>query len=257
MTLLTCTTVRRRLPAFYDRELPVSELIEIESHVTDCPPCSSELKDLRTVGNILRRAAVPGPADDWTGLQSGVISRMRAEEHESWAARTRRMFDDLHLVWIGLAAAVATIVCGTVALGVVHFASPEREDSLASMIQVISAPSGSDLNPLKNDKFLQVPTVPERGPIEFMLAQPLTRDEVVLALNAVVMQDGRVSGLSVLSTDPHPRDVDPILSAISNGRFEPARLGTAPVAVNLVWLLAHTTVKAKAPPAPPPAPRTI
>ena len=247
MTLFTCSSVRRRLPAFYDRELTISELIAIESHVSDCPPCASELKDLRAVGNMLRLAASPGPADDWTGLQSGVISRMRAEEHESWTARTRRMFDDLHLVWIGLAATVATVVCGAVALSVVHFASPEREDSLASMIQVISAPTGSDLNPVNYDKFLQVPTVPERGAIEFMLAQPMTRDEVVLALNAVVTQDGRVSGLSVLSTESHPREVDPILNVLSSARFEPGRMGTSPVAVNLVWLLAHTTVKAKAP----------
>ena len=247
MTLLTCTAVRRRLPAFYDRELPVSELIEIESHVSDCPPCASELHDLRAVGAGLRLAAAPGPADDWTGLQSGVIGRMRAEAHESWTARTRRMFDDMHLVWIGLAATVATLVCGAVALGVVHFASPERDDSLASMLEVISAPTGSDLNPIKNDKFLQVPTVPERSAIEFMLAQPMTRDEVVLALNAVVTQDGRVSGVSVLSTESHPREVSPILRALSSARFEPGRMGASPVAVNLVWLLAHTTVKAKAP----------
>jgi hypothetical protein len=248
MTLLTCATVRRRLAAFYDRELPISELIEIESHVTDCPPCASELKDLRTVGTVLREAAAPGPADDWTGLQSGVVSRMRAEAHESWTAQFNRMFDDMHLVWIGLAAAVATIVCGSVAVGVVHFASPEREDSLAAMIQVISAPSGSDLNPVINDQFLQVPTVPERGAIEVMLAQPLSHDELVLALNTVVTQDGRVSGVSVLSSEGrHPRNMSPILWAISKARFEPGRMGTEPVAVNLVWLLAHTTVKAKAP----------
>ena len=248
MTLLTCATVRRRLPAFYDRELPISELIEIESHVTDCPPCASELKDLRGLGSALREAAAPGPADDWTGLQSGVISRMRAEAHESWTAQFSRMFDDMHLVWIGLAAAVATIVCGSAAVGVVRFASPEREDSLAAMIQVISAPSGSDLNPVTNDQFLQVPTVPERGAIEVMLAQPLSHDELVLALNAVVTQDGRVSGVSVLSAEGrHPRNMSPILWAITNARLEPGRMGNEPVAVNLVWLLAHTTVKAKAP----------
>ena len=116
------------------------------------------------------------------------------------------------------------------------------------MITVISAPSGSDLNPVRNDQFLQVPTVPERGPIEFVLAQPVSRDELVLALNAVVMQDGRVSGLSVIGTEPHPREFSPILRALSTARLEPGRLGASPVAVNLVWLLAHTTVKAKAPP---------
>ena len=175
------------------------------------------------------------------------VSRMRAEEHESWTARTRRMFDDLHLVWIGLTAAVATIVCGAAALSLVHFASPEREDSLASMIQVISAPTGSDLNPVNFERFLQVPTVPESGAIEFMLAQPMTRDEVVLALNAVVTQDGRVSELSVLSPESHPREVNPILEMLSNARFEPGRMGASPVAVNLVWLLAHTTVRPKVP----------
>ena len=247
MTLLTCAAVRRRLPAFHDRELPIPELIAIESHVSDCPPCSSELKEMREVGDALRCAAAPGPADDWTGLQSGVISRMRAEAHESWTARTRRMFDDMHLVWIGFASAVGAVICGMVALGAVQFASPERDDSLAAMIAVISAPSGSDLNPVTSDHFLQVPTVPEDGRIEFVLAQPVTHDELMLALNAIVMQDGRVSGLSVIGTEPHPREFSPILRALSTARLEPGRLGTSPVAVNLVWLLAHTTVKAKAP----------
>ena len=135
------------------------------------------------------------------------------------------------------------------ALGAVHFASPERDDSLAAMIQVISAPSGSDLNPVTNEQFLQVPTVPERGAIEVMLAQPVTHDELVVALNAVVTRDGRVSGVSVLEhrRPPSARDAARCSGRISNARFEPGRLGTAPVAVNLVWLLAHTTVKAKAP----------
>src|SRR5262249_23038712 len=111
MTLLTCAAVRRRLPAFYDRELPVRELIDIEAHVADCPPCSRDLKELQSVGDALRLAAAPGPAEDWIGLQPGVISRMRAEAHESWTARVRRTFDDWHLVWIGLGATAATCVC--------------------------------------------------------------------------------------------------------------------------------------------------
>ena len=249
MTLLTCAAVRRRLPAFYDRELPIPDLIAIESHLAACEPCTGELSELQTLGNVLRLATAPSPADDWTGLQPGVISRMRAEAYESLTARTLRMFDDLHRVWVGLAAAVATVVCAVVALSAVHYASPERDDSLARMIEVISAPTGSDLNPISAVQFLQVPSVPQRGAIEVMLAQPVSREELMLALNAVVTQDGRVSGVSVLDTPEHdrPRDVNPILNALYHGRLEPGRVGTAPVAVNLVWLLAHTTVKAKAP----------
>ena len=247
MTLLTCTAVRLRLPAFHDRELPVAEQIAVESHVADCPPCTSELRGLRLVGDAVRRASAPAPADDWTGLQSGVMSRMRAEEHESWPARAGRMFDDLHLVWIGLAAMVATFLCGAVALSALHFASPDRDDSLRSMIAVISAPAGSDLNPIRADQFLQVPSVPGQGAIEAMLAQPVSHEELVLALSAVVTREGRVSSISVLTSERSSQELSPILSVLARGRLEPGRLGTSPVAVNLVWLLAHTTVKAKAP----------
>ena len=246
MTLLTCAAVRRRLPAFYDRELPIRDLIAIETHVTDCPPCATELRSFHSVGDALRLAAAPGPADDWTGLRSAVISRMRAEEHESWTARTTRMFDDLHLVWIGLAATVATFLCGAVALSALHFASPDRDDSLRSMIALVSAPAGSDLNPIRNDHFLQVPSVPD-GPIQAMLAQPITHDELVLALSAVVTREGRVSSVEVLTDGRSTREINNILHVLARGQLEPGRVGQSPVAVNLVWLLAHTTVKAKAP----------
>ena len=36
-----------------------------------------------------------------------------------------------------------------------------------------------------------------------------------------------------------------IVEALSRGRLEPAQFGGSPVAVNLVWLVAHTTVKPK------------
>jgi len=247
MTLLTCSAVRRRLPAFYDRELPVRDTIEIEVHVSECPACAGELGELRHVGKLLRVATAPAPADDWTGVQAGVIGRMRAEAHESWPARAGRMFDDLHLIWIGLASTVATFLCGAVALSALHFASPDRDDSLRSMITVISAPAGSDLNPIRVGKFLTVPSVPDQGLIHAMLARPVSHEELVLALNAVVTREGRVSRVSILTSEQHPDEINPILDVLARGRLEPGRLGTSAVAVNLVWLLAHTTVRAKAP----------
>ena len=155
MTLLTCAAVRRRLAAFHDRELPVGEMIAIETHIQECPPCAKELRELRSVGDALRAAAAPAPSDDWTGLQSGVISRMRAEAHESLGARAHRMFEDMHLVWIGLASTAATFLCGGIVLSMLQFASPERGDSLAAVIAVMSAPLGSDLNPARLDGFIE------------------------------------------------------------------------------------------------------
>lgn len=251
MTLLTCAAVRRRLPAFYDRELPVRDLIDIESHVSACAPCSRELQDLQQLGDTLRLAAAPGPADDWTGLQPGVISRMRAEAAQSWTARASRFFDDLHLLWIGLASTAATCVCGAVALSALHFAAPERHDSLRAVIAAMAAPIGSNLNPVRLENYIRVPSVPKEGAIEAMLARPVSEEELQLALSAVVTREGQLSGVSVLGhdrgLDTLEEEVQLILEGISRAKLEPARFQETPIAVNLVWLLTHTTVKAKLP----------
>ena len=236
MTLLTCAAVRRRLAAYHDRELPVPELISVEAHVKDCPPCGRDLRELQAVGDALRLAAAPGPADDWTGLAPGVISRMRAEASESWSARAGRLFEDLHLVWIGLASTTATFLCGAVVLGMLHFASPERQDSLEGVIAVT----------LRLDNRMQLPSLPvSGGVVGDTLENRVSQQDLVLVLSASVTKEGRVSGLSVLTNDHEPQHVSEILKAISEGRLEPAQFAGAPVAVNLVWLVAHTTVRGK------------
>ena len=245
MTLFTCAAVRRRLAAFHDRELPVGETISIESHLKECPPCARELRQMASVGEALRLAAAHGPADDWTGLAPGVIGRMRAEANESWSARAARMFEDLHLVWIGLASTAATFVCGAAVLGMLHFAAEERADSLAAVIAVVGAPSGSDLNPAQLNSFIQVPSVPKEGMVSAALERGVSEQDLVLALSAVVSREGRVSDLSVLTNDHDRQQLMDLLDALSRERLAPAQFGGAPVAVNLVWLVAQTTVRAK------------
>jgi len=246
MTLMTCAAVQRRLQAFHDRELQVGDLIAIEAHLHDCPPCTRDLNGIQTIGNALRLAAAPAPPDDWTGVRSGVISRMRAEAHESWTARVRRAFDDLHLVWIGLASTAATCLCAGAVLSMLHFASPDRQDSLAAVIAVMAAPSGSDLNPARLDGRIQAPSVPENGIVYATLERSLMDGDLVVPLSAIVTREGRLSGLELLNKRQDGREVTTIVEALSRGRLEPAQFGGSPVAVNLVWLVAHTTVKGKA-----------
>lgn len=244
MTLLTCAAVRRRLQAFYDRELPVPEQIAIEGHLYDCPPCARDLREFQDVGEALRMAAAPGPADDWTGLRAGVISRMRAEAHESWTARTARAFDDLHLVWIAMASTAATFVCAASVLSMLHFASPERGDSLAAMITVMAAPSGSDLNPARLERWISLPSVPDDGIVYATLENQRVSDtDRMLAMSAVLTREGRLSGLELLNDEHDGAEVQDLVNALSHSRLEPAQYGGSPVAVNLVWLVAHTTVK--------------
>src|SRR3989442_1423348 len=82
----------------------------------------------------------------------------------------------------------------------------------------------------------------------------ISEDEAVYALAAVVTQEGRVANYELLvserdgarlrETAAHVDEVSAMLDAVSQSRFEPAQAaGGAPVAVNMVWLLARTTVK--------------
>jgi hypothetical protein len=250
MTGLTCAVVRQRLAAFHDDELPVHEQIAVQSHLNECSGCMTELEErYQAVAGALRLAAAPGPADDWTGLAPGVIGRMRAEAHETWMARFARTFDDMHLVWIGLAATAATVLCGAIVLGLLHFASPDRDDSLRAMIAVMAAPSGSNLNPASLDDFMiQAPSVPEDGVVSASLERSGTQGELMMAFSAVITREGYISGVEVLGDGRSRRQVLQLINEISRGRLEPARYGADSVAVKAIWVVEHMTVK-------PPKPR--
>jgi len=253
MTLMTCSSVRRRLQSFHDRELPVRDMIAVEAHVGTCPPCAGDLRDIRSLGDALRLAAAPGPADDWTGLQPGVISRMRAEQTQSWTARAQRFIDDVHLVWIGLASATATVVLTGSILSLGNVAS-DRRDSLAAVFAMLGAEAGSDLNPApldgrglhKGPTLVMVPTVPQDGVVYATLESSTILEDVMLKFSAKVTREGRVEGLAMLDngdSSVSPREARDLLEALSRGRLDPAQHGGSPVAVNLIWVLANTTVK--------------
>lgn len=248
MTTLTCAAVRQRLAEYHDDELPLQQRIAVQGHLNSCAPCSDELNDYFAVTSALRLAAAPGPADDWTGLQPGVISRMRAEANEAWPARMGRLFDDLHLVWIGLASTAATFLCGAIALGMLHFASPERDDSLRAILAIVSAVPGSDLNPAGIDGLaVQAPSVPEDGLIKASLERSGQGAEQMLTFAAVITRDGNIAGMQALGDGRRSRQVAMLINEISQGRLVPARYGSDPIAVNLVWLVEHMTVKPKNP----------
>ena len=246
MTGLTCAAVRQRLAAFHDEELPLQERIAVQGHVYGCPPCRDELNSYEDVTTALRLAAAPGPADDWTGLQPGVISRMRAEANEAWLARMGRMFDDMHLVWIGLASTAATLLLGIIVLGLLHFASPERDDSLRALLAMVSATPGSNLNPASMDGLMiQAPSVPEDGVVRALLERWGEQGEATQAFAAVITREGNISGMEALGDGRSRVEVAQLIDQISRGRLEPARYGTDPLAVNCVWVVEHVVVKPK------------
>jgi len=85
----------------------------------------------------------------------------------------------------------------------------------------------------------------------------LNSDDAVFALSAVVTREGRLANYEVLfaehasvrrhDTAVQNGDVSSVVNAVKQSRFKPAQSTDGePVAVNMVWVLARTTVKASA-----------
>jgi hypothetical protein len=249
---LGCEHAREMLQAFVDGELPVGEQVAVESHLRWCTTCAAHVDDLRLIGESLRFGAVSGhsvdEAREIATLHDGVLARIRAEHDQSFAVQVRGLFDDLHLLWAGLGAVTAVLVCLFGTMSVLHAASDERPDSLAGIIQSLANP-GSERNPVRIGNGL---VLGPRAADEAPPALQMPEDEAVFALAAVVTREGRVANYEVLLSElggarrreTSVRDVSALLDVVARSRFNPAqRVGGAPVAVNMVWLLARTTVK--------------
>lgn len=240
MKLLTCSAVRRRIMAFHDGELPARDRLAVETHLDGCPRCASDAAAFDRLGDALRSGV--RQTDDLSGLRADILSRVKADHDGTLNARMGRLFEDLHLVWIGLAATAATLICSVIVLGALQFASPGRSDSLAAVMNQMAATPGSNLNPFRLDSGV---TFPKFSKDDYMPTMALTEQEAVLALAAVVTKEGRVGGFEVLSDEGDRREVLALLEAIGRARFAPAEFGGAPVAVNMIWLVSHTTVRGK------------
>ncbi len=251
MKALTCAATRRRLHAFHDGELPVADQIAVAAHLDWCDDCAAAVEDMQSVGAVLR-GTLPGrtvlSADEQVTFPAAVVNRMKAERNASWPVLFHLMFEDAHLVYAGAAAAVAALVCVVVMLGMMRFAtSTPRPDSLAALVNLLTP--GSNQNPVVPRASVQMPRPLDEA---FSTNSEVTGDdEAVFTLAAVVTREGRVENLELLretGNDVVPgtdeaKVVANLLDAVSRARFEPASVAGLPVAVNMVWLVAHTTVR--------------
>jgi len=258
MKPLTCAAARRRLQAFHDGELTVPEQIAVSAHLEWCEICAAALADVRAVGSVLR-AAAPGAAalthEEAASFHRSVVSRANAEFEASYFARVRDMFEDMHLVYAALGAAGATAVCILIMLGMMRFATSGRPDSLAAIVNVLASP-GSNENPVAVDARVLMPrdldgalsTISTMSVPASTMSQ---EQDAVFTLAAVVTREGRIVNLELLHANPavsgndDGKVVEGLLDAVSRAHFEPGRAVEGnPVAVNMVWLVAHTTVRA-------------
>lgn len=250
MKILSCASVRRRLDLWHDGELSPAEQCAIDQHLADCPPCAAEARALVQLGDLIRDGAASRALseDAAVGLKSGVLARRSAEDAMSWPTQLSELFQDMHLVWAGLSATAATAICLVLLLGIAHFSPAERADSLSGILGSLAAAPGSDRNPVALRTSMRPPRSYTDDVVQTsMLSSAATEEDLVLALAAVVTQEGRVARSELLLSNRSDREVVlQLMNAVAAARFQPASVGGEPVAVNLVWLITHTTVRAKA-----------
>jgi hypothetical protein len=245
MSAIDCRQVRRLLACYHDGELDMDAQVAVQVHLRRCPACGAERRALRDVGVTLRATMTARLSDDRGRVERHVMGRLQAERAASWRDQFHGLFEDLHVVWAAAGATAATVVIVCALVASLALAMRAQPLSMAALIGALAAP-GSDRNPVSVDGRM---LLPRSDPEALMGTMPLDSGaDTVFALSAVVTRDGLVRNLELLRPDPRAlpvedREILELLDAVSQARFEPAMSRGMPVAVNLVWLVAHTTVR--------------
>lgn len=236
-----CAEVRERLEAFHDGELTIEERVAIQNHLGECVSCNLAAIEIAEVGSTLRDVAAHIAETDTTdaGLISArVLERVRVEEQFSMRSQLTDWFQDMHLVWAGLGASLATLICVVGSASVLQAASQERPNSMARTISVLASPGSND-NPLRLNYEMMAPSAATDASLE------VSQQDFEYALSAVVSREGRVQGVEVINPTQASRQVNAVLNEAYRMQFAPALDRGDAVAVSMVWLVASTTVKGR------------
>ena len=269
MMARSCRSVRRQLSAFHDGELPVGDRIAVQAHLQRMPACAPEVREfdaarLRGAGRL-----APWPARRttcWRACARAWSSRVKAEREQSIPGGASGAFEDLHVFWAALGATGATVACLAIIFGIFFYATQFRPDSLGGQHRPVVAPGGLQREARCNSDSRDPAADGEMGRVCGGGTSERGRHGLRVCRSADARGHDRLT--STCSTPRRRaetfvagRKSRPSLAQLSKARFEPARYGGAsgpPVAVNMVWLHAQLTVRAKLlPDEPRPAVRSI
>jgi hypothetical protein len=254
MRQLNCSAAARFLQALHDRELKVSDEIAVGAHVASCERCAAALAEVRAVGSMLSalsasRIALNG--ETAVAFNQTVVSRFKAEDNASFLAHVRDMFDDIRLVYAGLGAAMATVACVVIMLGMMRFATNERPDSLAAIVTLVATPLECETIDVADSAGCRA-----KWEARFKSANESAEQESVFALDQVVThQSGHLANLEVLRTGRRAaagraRTIETLIDSVTRLRLEGApTLGVA-LPGSVLWLVEHATVRASIKPLP-------
>jgi hypothetical protein len=249
MKPLDCRAAEPRLQAYHDRELPVAEQIAVGSHLEWCDRCAASLAELRDMSAVFGALGPAHPTlsrEEAAAFNAAVVSRLKAEDDASVLARVRHMFEDIRLVYAGLGAAVATVVCVMVMLGMMRFATRERPDSLAAIVTLVATPLECESSTDAGD----AAGCRARWQARFHRANESAQTDSVFELDAVVThQSGHLADLGVLRTGRRAaigqaRAIESMLDSVNRLRLEGTRPTASAIPGSMLWLLEHATVRA-------------
>jgi hypothetical protein len=245
---LGCQAARGMLEAFVDGELPIDDQVPLDAHLRWCDTCRARVEDLRLIGAALRLgpAASTITAADVAALaavQSGVLARISAERTQSFAVRCREICSDTRFLWPALGATLALVLCVQAVTAVSDIVRAEHPDSLAGLIAGLA---GVELErpALHLDADLPTPRPLPPPPVASLAPE----GEAVFLLSSVVTGGGRVATYELLRSAREPAvEVGALVDALEDARLAPAQ-ATQGAVVQVVWLLARTTVRGSAEP---------
>src|SRR5206468_10900591 len=101
MKPLNCAATRRRLNAYHDHELGISDQIAVSSHLEWCDACAEALADMRSVHVALQSVSHARPRlsnEEAAAFTVAVVNQMKAERQVSVSTQITSLFEDMHLV---------------------------------------------------------------------------------------------------------------------------------------------------------------
>lgn len=256
----SCAAICRHIDAYFDGELEPRTRAIVSGHLILCDSCRERMNHIREIGELLRaRVAAPEAMLNLSGLASGVISRARAEESQSWRTWLHRGAEDWRWAMIGAGSLSAAIVSVVIAAAVVALGNrPEREDSLAALLNNLQAPAGrlwmiaTPAGPDQAPMFMEFDSgargddraTPGEMPEGF--SAPSEADLAVLLSNAVIGPDGRMTNLATMSKR-NREQTEPLLLEIGRQRnaLPGASWSGRRVNVQRLWLTTNASVSGK------------
>ena len=246
-----CAAIRERLHALLDGELGPADQARVLAHLDGCEACSLEYDEYRALTSGLR-AAFSGaavPIESISAMTGKVVTLAAAEARQSLRARIGAAFEDMRFVFAGAGSFAATFACAIGLAGILQAASVSHTDSLASLMERISAPRGTTLNPYSVDPRILPPSVQQGSlvmPAILVNDVPYVLPDEQYAFSGVMTSEGRVAGVELLPSEELDQRAVELMYSIQDSQFKPARLrdGRA-VAVTFLWVHSDVTIKPK------------